>query len=397
MSWAFVALSILGALLTANALRPPQVNRLAGVSFPLGWLVSELPVHSLVLQLVGTAGFAAAGAFDGPPAPAAFAGLALAGCSWCGLVVLAVSGARARRIFDEILPAAEPPEPPPVPAPAGVARLVRALPTRPRSVERIRDVDFAGDGKPFHRLDVFRRRDAGDDGSPRPVLLYLHGGAWMIGDKREQGLPMMHHLAEQGAVCFTANYRLSPRATWPAHLEDCRQALDWVREHAPDYGGDPGRIVLAGGSAGGHLASLLALSPAGPPVAGCLSLYGVYDFTDAETGHRRQLLRLLERHVMKQLRVEQAAVYSEASPRAHVHADAPPFLVVHGRNDTLVPVPTARAFVAALRDVSKVPVAYVELPFTQHAFDLFWSPRVAALAAAAQAFLFARTSTAPQP
>lgn len=397
MSWAFLALCILGALLTANALRPPRMSRLAGVTFPLGWLVSELAVHVVVLQLIGTAAFAAGGAFDGAAAPAAFAGLVLAVLSWCGLVVLAVSGARARRVFDEVLPAAEPPQPPPAPAPASLLRLARAYPARPRCVERIHNVDYAGDGKRYHRLDLFRRRDAGDDGSPRPVLLYLHGGAWMIGDKREQGLPMMHHLAEQGAVCFTANYRLSPRATWPAHLDDCRQALEWVREHAAGYGGDPGRIVLAGGSAGGHLASLLALSPAGPPVAGCISLYGVYDFTDAETGHPPQLLRLLERNVMKQLRVEQAEIYAEASPRSHVHADAPPFLVVHGRNDTLVPVSTARAFVAALREVSKVPVAYVELPFAQHAYDLFWSARTAATAAAAEAFLFARTSTAPQP
>jgi acetyl esterase/lipase len=297
------------------------------------------------------------------------------------------------------VPAADPP----APSPAGLLRLAWVWPVRPRGVERVHNLDYAGDGKRYHRLDVFRLREAGEPGGgggagePRPVLLYLHGGAWMIGDKREQGLPMMHHLAERGAVCFTANYRLSPRATWPAHLDDCRQALEWVREHAAEYGGDPGRIVVAGGSAGGHLAALLALSPGGPPVAGCVGLYGVYDFTDAETGHTPQLLRLLERHVMKQLRAEQAAIFAEASPRSHVHAEAPPFLVVHGRNDTLVPVSTARAFVTALREVSKVPVAYVELPLTQHAFDVFWSPRTAACAAATEAFVFARTSTAPQP
>ena len=76
-----------------------------------------------------------------------------------------------------------------------------------------------------------------------PPLLQIHGGAWVIGDKREQGLPLMHHLAASGWVCFNANYRLSPRATLPDHLVDCKRALAWIREHADEYGVDPDFVV----------------------------------------------------------------------------------------------------------------------------------------------------------
>ena len=111
-----------------------------------------------------------------------------------------------------------------------------------------------------------------------------------MGDKREQGLPMMHELARRGWVCVTVNYRLSPKATWPAHIVDCKRALAWVREHIAEYGGDPDFIAVSGGSAGGHLSALLALTPNEPEwqpgfedldasVDACLPFYGVYDMT----------------------------------------------------------------------------------------------------------------------
>ena len=96
------------------------------------------------------------------------------------------------------------------------------------------------------------------------MLVYIHGGAWVIGDKREQGIPMMHELVQRGWVCVAINYRLSPRATWPDHIVDCKRAVAWVRGHIAEYGGDPGFIAVSGGSAGGHLSSLLALTPDEP-------------------------------------------------------------------------------------------------------------------------------------
>src|SRR5580658_10288412 len=105
MGWAFLAVSALGALLTLNALHPPRHHALGGTAFPPGWLVSELPLHLLALELVGTAGFGLGGAFGGGNAPAGFAGLALTAASCGGLVALAVSGAKAGAVYTAALDA----------------------------------------------------------------------------------------------------------------------------------------------------------------------------------------------------------------------------------------------------------------------------------------------------
>ncbi len=97
-----------------------------------------------------------------------------------------------------------------------------------------------------------------------PVLLQIHGGAWVIGNKDQQGMPLMYHLADKGWVCVAINYRLSPRATWPDHLVDCKRALAWIREHIAEYGGDPDYVVVTGGSAGGHLTAMMGLTANDP-------------------------------------------------------------------------------------------------------------------------------------
>jgi acetyl esterase/lipase len=265
-------------------------------------------------------------------------------------------------------------------------------------VEVVRNVDYVGDGLRRHRLDIIRRRAEPPRGAP--VLVYIHGGAWVIGDKREQGLPLLHELARRGWVTVTINYRLSPSATWPDHIVDCKRAVAWVREHIAEYGGDPGFIAVSGGSAGGHLSALVALTPgdsafqpgfeeADTSVDACVPFYGVYDMTAGRGTPRYDegLLRLLERRVFKRRLVDDRAVFEEASPLCRVNAQAPPFFVVHGTNDTLVPVAEARAFVAALREVSKSVVLYAELPYTQHAFDVLPSVRSAHAVAAVVRFL----------
>jgi acetyl esterase/lipase len=99
------------------------------------------------------------------------------------------------------------------------------------------------------------------------------------------------------------------------------------------------------------------------------------------------MLPLLERMVVKQPHATNLESYIRASPVTHASADAPPFFVLHGRNDSLVPVEQARGFVARLRQVSRQPVVYAELPFTQHAFDMLGSVRAAHAAVAVEQFL----------
>jgi acetyl esterase/lipase len=272
-----------------------------------------------------------------------------------------------------------------------------AMPFRMSNVDvrRHRRLPYAPGGRRFE-MDVFDHRDRP---AGAPVLLQVHGGAWILGQKEQQGIPLMLHMAARGWVCVAINYPLSPRARWPEHLIAVKRAVHWIREHAGEYGGDPSFLAVTGGSAGGHLAAMLALTAGDrslqpgfedvdTSVQACVPHYGVYDFTDdsGAPAARLRLDRLLRRYVMSR-EATYPDDYRSASPLFRVTADAPPFLVVHGRNDTLVPVAEARAFVTRLRAVAKNPVAYAEIPGAQHAFDVFPSFRSAGVLRGVARFL----------
>ncbi|GAA0372762.1 alpha/beta hydrolase [Actinoallomurus spadix] len=239
---------------------------------------------------------------------------------------------------------------------------------RRHTVERIPDLAYGPAGR-RNRLDLYRHRSRP---TGAPVLIHFHGGGYKGGRKNSQSLPLLYRLAEQGWVCVSANYRLRPHATFHDHLVDAKRVIAWVREHGAAYGADPDRIVLAGSSAGAHLSALAALTPDDPAfqpgfegvdtsvtaVIGFGGYYGSYFGMDDRT-----------------------------SPVAHVRPDAPPFLLVHGDHDTLVPAEDARNFAERLREVSDRPVVYAELPGGQHAFDLFDSLRFHAVVNAVEAFV----------
>jgi acetyl esterase/lipase len=326
-----------------------------------------------------------------------------------------VTGQRARRVVIEAFRDAtgDPPAPsaPVLPPPQWGRwwRLTRAVPLRARSAEIVRNIDYWGDGIDRHRLDVIRPKNSAASGlNGAPVMIYVHGGAWVIGNKEEQGKPMMFELVARGWVCVAINYRLSPKATWPDQIVDCKRAIAWVHEHIAEYGGDPSFIAISGGSAGGHLCALAALTAGDArwqpgfededtSVDACLPFYGVMEMTGAPDGMGRsgpRFMRMLEKQVMKVTQAEHPEVFEQASPTLRVHADAPPFFVFHGSNDTLVPVEVARHFVGALRAVSNSTVAYAELPLAQHAFDVLASLRCQATTAGVAAFLDALRAAA---
>ncbi|MGP8060037.1 MAG: alpha/beta hydrolase fold domain-containing protein [Acidimicrobiales bacterium] len=412
MPYVFVGVSVLGALLVVNAYRPVRREPLSVVSFFCGWVIGELPIQAIVVEVAGTVVFGIYGAFANW---AGWVGLVLAGAGWVGLVGLAVTGHRAGRVVAEALAGASGPPLPTVEAPKPEWgrwwRLTQAVPIRARSTVVTKDVDYWGDGIRRHRLDIIARKDLDRGLRAAPVMIYIHGGAWVIGDKREQGKPMLYELVARGWVCVAINYRLSPKATWPEHIVDCKRAIAWVREHIAEYGGDPSFIALSGGSAGGHLSALAALSAgdatwqpgfesADTSVDACVPFYGVMDMTGDESGAGKYgpgLRELLERRVMKVPISEDRALFEQASPTRRVHAGAPPFFVLHGRNDTLVPVEVARLFVEALRGVSEAPVVLAELPLAQHAFDVLASLRCQATTAGVVSFLDAVRSSRRAP
>lgn len=380
MAVAFLALAAFGLLNVANVVRPVRLPTVAPVAFFAAWLTAELAPQLAVLTVVGTVLFCVFGGLSGA---AGWIALVLSVVTFAGLLQLIVAAEAAAGIADTALADVCDPSTCVEPT-SGLRRFFVPLSFRHPDVERTVDVPYGSE--PRHQLDVYRHRD---HPTGCPTLVQVHGGGWVIGDKREQGRPLMLHLAARGWVCFAPNYRRSPRATWPDHLVDVKRAIAWVREHGQEYGADPGFLVLTGGSAGGHLVAMAALTVNDPryqpgfegadtSVAGCVPYYGVYDLA-GETGTSMARMRrrtLLARTVLKS-REEQAFI--DASPLDAVQhaAGIPPFLVIHGRNDTLVPVVEARLFVQRLRELSSQPVCYIELPGTQHAFDVFPSIRSA--------------------
>jgi acetyl esterase/lipase len=395
--YAFLALALTAAALTLNAHLP--IRRSATLLFPsfvAGWIASELAVQLLVLQVGITALFVRYDALASWPG---WLALALTVLSWLGMLGLALAGRRSAGVLTSSLqeglgaigiePAA---------VLAAPHRLLAPLSRGDREVEGHFNLRYAEGAGARHLLDVYTSR------TPRtkaPVLLQIHGGGWFTGDKRQQALPLILHAVRCGFVCVSANYRLSPKATFPEHLEDVKLALSWVRTHIAEYGGDPNWVAITGGSAGGHLCALAALSPNDPEyqkgfehvdtsVRACVPLYGVYDLTDRNKHQRHDgMHRLVSRWVLKKKLESDRDAFERASPMSRVGEHAPPFFVIHGSHDNMAPVADAHAFVGLLKAVSRQPVVYAELPGAHHAFEIFHSVRTANVVRAIVSFLSA--------
>ncbi|MBW0018102.1 MAG: alpha/beta hydrolase [Mycobacterium sp.] len=246
-------------------------------------------------------------------------------------------------------------------------------------------------------LDVWRRPDL--PATPAPVLIFVPGGAWVHGSRSYQGNALLSRLAEAGWVCLAIDYRVSPRHRWPRHVMDVKAAVAWARVNAHKFGGDPEFVAIAGCSAGGHLASLAGLTAGDPhfeselaagtdaSVNAVVSIYGRYDWYDRSTPEREGFVDFLQDIVVQRGYYRHSEVYRAASPIERVSGDAPPFLVVHGGADVVIPVAQARDFVGALRGTSRQPVGYLELPGAQHGFDLIDGARTGAACQAIALFL----------
>jgi acetyl esterase/lipase len=253
---------------------------------------------------------------------------------------------------------------------------------RAPGVDRVAGVVYSTVAGRSLKLDLYRPAGRRHD---CPVLVEIHGGGWITGDRRLDARPLMAHMAARGWVCVSVDYRVGRAATWPDQIIDVNSALAWVREHVSEYGGDPDFVAITGGSAGAHLAALAALTPddvhyrprAGTAavIRACVPFYGPYDFDNSLGLHPPGEMRFVERFVVKVPLVDDPTRYERGAPLARVHADAPAFLVVQGTSDNLVFPAESRAFVDKLRTTSRAAVAYAEVPRAQHAFDALASVR----------------------
>jgi acetyl esterase/lipase len=361
-------------VLLALARHRPRRSSPFRLSFGASFLVNELPFVALGLLVASTA---LAVVQSGVGSPVFWVAFGLAVLASAGLVVIVPRALRTGPAVDSALNEG-------LGADwrnridAGLAARLRRPPSlarfllgpfllRRHAVERIANIPY-GDAGRKNLLDVYRRRSHPPAG---PVLIHFHGGGFTIGRKSREARPLFYRLASQGWVCISANYRLRPAARFPDQLIDVKKVITWVRERGHEYGADPAVVFVAGSSAGGHLASLAALTPNDPAfqpgfesadtsVTAAVSLYGYYG-SIASDG-------------------------TPSSPLAYIRPKAPPFFVAHGDQDTYVIVEDARRFVERLRSTSSNPVVYAELPGAQHAFDFFHTIRCETVVDAIEAF-----------
>ncbi|MBJ7471311.1 MAG: alpha/beta hydrolase [Solirubrobacteraceae bacterium] len=389
-----LAVGLFSAAAVANARWPRQGPGLRTIigSWFAAMLVVELAAHLMVFgaALVVLNAVLA----DGLTGPAGWVGLVI----WAGAVAVALPyGASSFRTRIDIDGSPENLDVDDAPRVAWWQLLFPWLLGWRPGVKKERGRVYATvDGQEL-KLDIVRSRRA--TAGPRPAVIHVHGGVWLFGSRHEQGLPLLSHLAANGWVGFNIDYRLSPKATMPEHVEDVKRAIAWVREHADELGVDPSFIALTGGSAGGHLTALAALTSADDSlqpgfessdaaVQAAIPFYGVYGLAATGEDYNEGLKALVENLVVKAKLEEEPEKFDRVSPLARIgDGPIPPFLVVHGTGDTIVPVAESRHFVQALRKHSDEPVLYAEMPGGQHSFDSMTTWRSAPVMRAVERFL----------
>ena len=243
--------------------------------------------------------------------------------------------------------------------------------TLPSNTVAHRDVVYATRATGPVKLDIFTPPGDG----PFALALWIHGGAWKMGDKAAWS--HMNFLVGHGYAAANIGYRFSQVAKFPAQLDDVTAALDYLVAHADELKIDPARIAVTGESAGGHLASLLGMSratsttqPIGQ-VRAVIDLFGPTDLAAFPSPNSDGAIEQL----MGGVSTDKPAAFRDASPLSHVDRGSPPFLVLHGTKDPLVPIDQSDRLVAALK-AAGVPVEYVKVEGAGHAGPMFWTPQM---------------------
>ncbi|GIX07327.1 MAG: hypothetical protein KatS3mg115_1730 [Candidatus Poribacteria bacterium] len=216
---------------------------------------------------------------------------------------------------------------------------------------------------------------------PQPLIVWIHGGAWMGGDK--DPCPFWH-FAGEGFVVASISYRLSHEAIFPAQLEDCKAAIRWLRAHAGEYGIHPERIGVVGHSAGGHLAALVGVTgwtrqfdrgehlEESSAVQAVCDMAGPTDFlqNDAHTFGPLADLPDSPWSLLIGGRIsEHPDRVAQANPITYIRSECPPFLVIHGERDEIVPFHQSVLLVEALKG-SGVPVEFLAFPEADHSLNI---------------------------
>jgi acetyl esterase/lipase len=245
--------------------------------------------------------------------------------------------------------------------------------SRSQGVGRVNDIVYGKGGERELRLDIIRPATQGE--APLPLVVWVHGGAWLAGSK--QGGPA-GSLAAQGYVVASVEYRLSGEAIFPAQIEDCKCAIRYLRAHAKKYGIDPDRIGVWGSSAGGHLVALLGTSGGVKELEGkggwqdqssrvqaVCDWFGPTDFNEMRGSHSD--INSPECKLVGGSLTEKADLVRAANPITYVTPDDPPFLIMHGEDDRTVPINQSELLNDALKKAG-VEVTFVRVKNAGHGF-----------------------------
>ncbi len=258
----------------------------------------------------------------------------------------------------------------------GVISFAQGAPSDlPPETEFAGDVSYVKDAHERQKLDIAFSKT----GEPRPLLVWIHGGAYMGGDKAENHA-VWADLMKSGYAVATINYRLSGDAKWPAQITDCKAAIRFLRAHAKDYNISPGRIAVWGSSAGGHLAALVGASGAAKKldvgeyldqsstVSCAVDMFGPIDF---EKMPQFKSPDSPEARMWGRATSEALDLAREACPITYLSKDTPPILVFHGDADGVVNISQSQLFDAAMKKAG-APGEFITLPGVGHSHEAVW-------------------------
>jgi acetyl esterase/lipase len=258
--------------------------------------------------------------------------------------------------------------------------------TSPMSLTSVfRDLPYVRDGGPRQRLDLYvptppvprvweKPLPTGTVTRRLPVIVWIHGGAWIIG-RKEDTVPL--EWLGLGYAIASVGYRLSGDAIFPAQLHDVKAAIRWLRANADQYALDPNRIAAWGESAGGHLAALLGTTgdvaaldvgdnlDRSSRVNAVIDFYGNVDLVADATANPAIAVKSPHARLLGGPVLERQDLARQANPVTYISKDDPPFLVVHGDADRNVPYAQSVLLVDALR-AAKVPVTFYSVAGGRH-------------------------------
>lgn len=254
----------------------------------------------------------------------------------------------------------------------GMLDLIDTEPAVPDNIQEIKNIEYKNIDSLSLQLDIYKLKDLDE---PAPVMIFIHGGAWRTG-KRADYLPYLIDYAKKGFVTVTVSYRLVKQATFPAAVQDVNCAVKFIKTHAGEYGINPDKVVLIGGSAGGHLSLMIGYAgnevlfnedcpmENDSKVNAIIDLYGPADLTTSYAISTYQTQDFLNTTFDKD-----PDIYKMASPKTFITSDDPPTLIFQGTIDSLVPVSQSDSLDSWL-DKAGIPHEYHRLKGWPHTMDV---------------------------